>query len=187
MKGVANLSAGRVSCKFMGMVGSDPTAAAYRRMLEQQGVQPVLLVSLSRREHPQQLAEEALCGYVVAAAYIALKRPRLGCVTARTARFASTPVCALQETSAGPTATCLCFVTPDGQRTMRTCLGASAHLTAAEQLPAGWCDETLLLHCEGYCLYRPQLAREAMSRAKQAGALVSIDLASFECVQNCSR
>lgn len=109
------------------------------------------------------------------------------CDGARLTPFPPQPPACAQETSAGPTATCLCFVTPDGQRTMRTCLGASAHLTAAEQLPAGWCDGALLLHCEGYCLYRPQLAREAMRKAKQAGALVSIDLASFECVQNCSR
>lgn len=46
MKGVANLSAGRVCCKFMGMVGTDATAEAYRRKMEQQGVQPVLLVSV---------------------------------------------------------------------------------------------------------------------------------------------
>lgn len=93
----------------------------------------------------------------------------------------------LQENSAGPTASCLCFVTPDGQRTMRTCLGASAHLTSAVQLPQDWCAGARLLHCEGYCLYRAQLAREAMAAAKAAGALVSLDLASFECVQNCSR
>lgn len=52
-------------------------------------------------------------------------------------------------------------------------------------LPRGWTDNAVLLHCEGYCLYRPQLAKEAMTAAKQAGALVSIDLASFECVANC--
>jgi hypothetical protein len=46
MKGVANLSAGRVCCKFMGMVGTEATAEAYRRKMEQQGVQPVLLVRL---------------------------------------------------------------------------------------------------------------------------------------------
>jgi hypothetical protein len=46
MKGVANLSAGRVCCKFVGMVGTDATAEAYRRKMEQQGVQPVLLVRL---------------------------------------------------------------------------------------------------------------------------------------------
>ena len=45
MKGVANLSGGRVRCKFMGMVGTDSTAEAYRHKMQQQGVQPVLLVS----------------------------------------------------------------------------------------------------------------------------------------------
>ena len=42
----------------------------------------------------------------------------------------------LQVSSSGsPSASCLCLVTPDGQRTMRTCLGASLELKAAEQLP----------------------------------------------------
>lgn len=45
LKGLANLSGGRVRCRFTGMVGSDGTARAYRQMLEQQGVQPLLLVS----------------------------------------------------------------------------------------------------------------------------------------------
>ncbi|WIA14289.1 hypothetical protein OEZ85_002823 [Tetradesmus obliquus] len=134
MKGLANISAGSVHCKFMGMVGTDAVARDYMQKLEQQNVQPVLL-----------------------------------------------------ESCEGPTASCLCFVTPDGQRTMRTCLGASAHLTSSSMLPQGWPAGAALLHCEGYCLYRPQLAREAMREAKQAGALVSIDLASFECVANCKQ
>lgn len=45
MKGLANISAGQALCKFMGMVGQDTTAADYKEMLQQQGVQPVLLVS----------------------------------------------------------------------------------------------------------------------------------------------
>lgn len=44
MKGLANLSAGRVRCKFMGMVGTDAVAAEYQQKLQQQGVQPLLLV-----------------------------------------------------------------------------------------------------------------------------------------------
>lgn len=95
------------------------------------------------------------------------------------------PLLLLQESCQGPTASCLCFVTPDGQRTMRTCLGASAHLTSSSMLPVGWNTGLTLLHCEGYCLYRPQLAQQAMVAAKEAGGLVSIDLASFECVANC--
>lgn len=37
-----------------------------------------------------------------------------------------------------------------------------------------------LLHCEGYCLYRPALTKELTLAAKEKGALVSMDLASFE-------
>ncbi|KAG2441983.1 hypothetical protein HYH02_009776 [Chlamydomonas schloesseri] len=91
----------------------------------------------------------------------------------------------LESGSGAPSACAVCFVTPDGQRTMRTCLGASLELRSCAQLPAGWSQGCGLLHAEGYCLYRPQLAREMMSLARAAGALTSIDLASFELVRNC--
>ncbi|GLC40082.1 hypothetical protein PLESTB_000627100 [Pleodorina starrii] len=91
----------------------------------------------------------------------------------------------LESTSGAPSASAVCLVTPDGQRTMRTCLGASLELRSSAQLPAGWADGCRLLHAEGYCLYRPQLTREVMSAARAAGALVSIDLASFELVRSC--
>ena len=87
-----------------------------------------------------------------------------------------------QESSSGePSATSLCLVTLDGQRIRRTCLGASLGLQSAAQLACfDWTAGCRLLHCTGYCLYRPQLTREMMALAKAAGALVSIDLASFE-------
>ena len=71
------------------------------------------------------------------------------------------------------TASCICLVTPDGERTMRPHLGAAAELTSAKQLPHGWADHCRLLHCEGYCLYRPQLAIGSMQAAKAAGAEVA--------------
>ncbi len=65
-------------------------------------------------------------------------------------------------------------VTPDGQRTMRTALGASTELTHVSALPADWLPPRCAwLHCEGYCLYRPGFARAAMRAAKAAGATVS--------------
>lgn len=100
----------------------------------------------------------------------------------------------LESESGAPSACAICLVTPDGQRTMRTCLGASLELRSASQLAPNWCptkDVTkgigglAALHCEGYCLYRPQLAKEVMRACRTAGALVSIDLASFELVRNC--
>ena len=77
------------------------------------------------------------------------------------------------STSGAPTASCHCLITPDGERTMRTCLGAATELASVQQLPAGWADGLQLLHCEGYCLWRPQLAVGAMRAAREAGAQVS--------------
>jgi sugar/nucleoside kinase (ribokinase family) len=62
-----------------------------------------------------------------------------------------------------PTARCLIFVTPDGQRTMNTYLGAS------QFLPAAALDEALIadakvLYLEGY-LWDPEEPRAAMRRA----------------------
>ncbi|MEW5301110.1 MAG: hypothetical protein WDW36_003990 [Sanguina aurantia] len=92
----------------------------------------------------------------------------------------------LTSLSGSPSATSLCLVTPDGQRTMRTCLGASLELRSASQVASGWISPGLrLLHCEGYNLYRPQLALAMAASAKAVGASVSMDLASFELVRNC--
>ena len=65
-----------------------------------------------------------------------------------------------------PTAQCLIFVTPDGQRTMNTFLGASQFLPASE------IDEALIasagvLYLEGY-LWDPEEPRAAMRRAISA-------------------
>lgn len=76
-------------------------------------------------------------------------------------------------------------VTPDGQRTMRTSLGAALGLNSAEALPAAWWHDAAVLHCEGYTLYKAGMAEAAMRTAKQHGLQVSLDLASFELVHNC--
>ncbi len=77
-----------------------------------------------------------------------------------------------------PTALCLIFVTPDGQRTMNTYLGAS------QFLPAEALDETQIasakvLYLEGY-LWDPEQPRAAMRRAiaaaREAGREVAFTL-----------
>lgn len=100
-----------------------------------------------------------------------------------------------------PTATCLCLVTPEGQRTMRTCLGAAALLKSEQQLPEGWSEGAAAVHVEGYALWREGLASGAMDRARRrrreneaskAASLpssstppliISMDCASFEVVR----
>lgn len=77
-----------------------------------------------------------------------------------------------------PTARCLILVTPDGQRTMNTFLGAS------QFLPAGALDEAMIadaaiLYLEGY-LWDPAEPRAAMRRAidvaRDAGRKVAFTL-----------
>jgi sugar/nucleoside kinase (ribokinase family) len=62
-----------------------------------------------------------------------------------------------------PTARCLIFVTPDGQRTMNTYLGASQYLPPAALDEAAIADAEIL-YLEGY-LWDPEEPRAAMRRA----------------------
>lgn len=77
-----------------------------------------------------------------------------------------------------PTARCLIFVTPDGQRTMNTYLGASQFLPA-EALSEAAIAEAAILYLEGY-LWDPEEPRNAMRRAigaaRAAGRKVAFTL-----------
>lgn len=76
----------------------------------------------------------------------------------------------------------LSIITPDAQRTMFTYLGASAELHADEITPDLF-EEAGIVHIEGYLLFNQELIKTVMLRAKEAGALVSLDLASFTVVE----
>ncbi|MFN3468522.1 MAG: adenosine kinase [Novosphingobium sp.] len=77
-----------------------------------------------------------------------------------------------------PTARCLIFVTPDGQRTMNTFLGASQFLPA-EALDESAIAAAQVLYLEGY-LWDPEEPRKAMRRAiaaaRNAGRKVAFTL-----------
>ncbi len=79
------------------------------------------------------------------------------------------------------TARCLSLVTPDGERTMRTHLGAAASLGVADVTSDDFsgCDH---VHIEGYLLFNPDLMDHVLRTAGNAGCTVSMDLASFEVV-----
>gem|GEM_PF-126944 len=81
-----------------------------------------------------------------------------------------------------PNARCLSFVTPDGQRTMRTHLGAAMTL-APEEISAADFADVRHAHIEGYLLFNPALADAVLTAARAAGCTISLDLASFEVVE----
>ena len=101
-------------------------------------------------------------------------------------------------------AKCLSFVNKtNGQRTMRTYLGASKCKPDVDKVlevfkrrkqeeEKSASATTRLLHCEGYALYDPKFLTSLITKAKNlyetdgTKVLVSIDLASFEVVRTLS-
>jgi sugar/nucleoside kinase (ribokinase family) len=80
-----------------------------------------------------------------------------------------------------PTARVLCLITPDGQRTMRFFAGSSQEMDE-NHLHTDYLKGVKIVHIDSYSLRNGQLIERMMQLAKEAGALISIDLSSFEIV-----
>lgn len=80
---------------------------------------------------------------------------------------------------------CLSIVTPDGERTMRTHLGAAMTLSPDEVSPKDF-EGCQFAHLEGYLLFNEALMDRVLKSAKAAGCQISLDLASFEVVHAAS-
>ena len=76
---------------------------------------------------------------------------------------------------------CVALVSPDGERTFVTHLGAAAHL-APEDVNGDIFDGYDCLYIEGYLVQDHNLIRSAVEMAKRHGLRVAIDLASFNVV-----
>jgi sugar/nucleoside kinase (ribokinase family) len=78
-------------------------------------------------------------------------------------------------------ARCLALVTPDAQRTMRTCLGAAMTLAPSEISVADF-RGVRHAHIEGYLVFNQELCEAVLNAARAAGCTISLDLSSFEVV-----
>ncbi|MFM9827754.1 MAG: adenosine kinase [Sphingomonas sp.] len=119
------------------------------------------------------------CGFIGQVA-----RDQLGAVFAHDIRAMGVAFPTVARDGEPSTARCLIFVTPDGQRTMNTFLGAS------QFLPASALDHDLIasgaiLYLEGY-LWDPQEPRAAMKAAidtaRKAGRRVAFTLSDIFCI-----
>jgi sugar/nucleoside kinase (ribokinase family) len=77
----------------------------------------------------------------------------------------------------------LSIITPDAQRSMFTYLGASSEIHPAE-LSGGCFNNAAIVHVEGYLLFNTDLILAALEKAREAGSLVSLDLASFTVIRD---
>jgi sugar/nucleoside kinase (ribokinase family) len=75
------------------------------------------------------------------------------------------------------TGTCLVLITPDAERTMRTCLAVSSHV-GARHVDEGRIKESQWLFVEGYVFANPQAGhgavREALRLARRHGTKVAV-------------
>jgi len=82
-----------------------------------------------------------------------------------------------------PSGRCTVLVTPDSERTLCTYLGAACELEASDLKPEMFLGYDIF-HIEGYLVLNHDLIRTAVRLAKQEGLKVSLDLASYNVVED---
>lgn len=84
----------------------------------------------------------------------------------------------VEATNGAPTGTCLVLVTPDGERTMQTALGAAAAIDESD-VDVDRIAASKFVYVEGYLFGSPtgtKAALKTMEEAKRAGVTVSLTL-----------
>ncbi len=81
----------------------------------------------------------------------------------------------------GRSGKCISLISPDGERTMLTHLGAALEMTP-DMIDRKLLDGYDCLYIEGYLVQNRELIRRAAAEAKAAGLQVAIDMASFNVV-----
>lgn len=80
-----------------------------------------------------------------------------------------------------PTGVANTFITPDGERTFGTCLGAAATMQASDITPKLF-EGVSMAHIEGYLVQNHDLMETICQTAMEMGVQLSLDLASYNVV-----
>jgi len=81
-----------------------------------------------------------------------------------------------------PTGRVLSIITPDAQRSMFTFLGAAADMLP-QDISENCFEGAAIVHIEGYLLFNSDLILKVLKTAKTSGALISLDLPSYNVVK----
>jgi sugar/nucleoside kinase (ribokinase family) len=133
---------------------------------------------------PRLVSGGSVANSVIACSQLGGKGAFIGCVgDDRYGLHYSTEFTELNIDFANPplvgeaTGTCVSIITPDAERTMRTCLAVSSHL-AARHVPADKIAASEWLFIEGYVFANPSTGqhaiREALKAAKASGTKVAL-------------
>lgn len=90
------------------------------------------------------------------------------------------PILLMSETHSGRA---VALISPDRERTFATHLGAAVELIA-EDLRADYFRGHDYMHIEGYLVYNNALLEKAVILAKEQGLLISLDMASYNVVED---
>jgi sugar/nucleoside kinase (ribokinase family) len=145
--------------------------------------QATLLTRFQRRE-PRLVSGGSVANSVIALSQLGGKAAFFGCVgddryglhyvhEFESLQIELAPPALVGET----TGTCICVITPDAERTMRTCLAVSSHL-AARHIDATTLARSEWLFIEGYVFANPETGqsaiREAIRIARDHGVKVAV-------------
>ncbi len=74
------------------------------------------------------------------------------------------------------------LITPDGERTFATYLGAAANLLPEDIFPEAFSGYDIF-HVEGYLVQNHKLIEQSICMAKEAGCMISLDLGSYNVIR----
>jgi sugar/nucleoside kinase (ribokinase family) len=74
------------------------------------------------------------------------------------------------------------FISPNGERTFATYLGAAATMTPSE-IDIDVLKQYDIIHVEGYLIFNKDLVLDICKKAKQCGLKISMDMASYNLVE----
>lgn len=147
------------------------------------GEQKVLLERYQKNE-PKLVSGGSVANSIIAFTQLGGKAAFIGCVgDDRYGLFYANELAELGIEIGNPiivneaTGTCMCLITPDAERTMRTCLAVSSHL-AARHVDAERVKKSDWLFIEGYVFANPDTGqgaiKEAIRIAKENGTKVAV-------------
>ena len=142
------------------------------------------LLERYQKHEPKLVSGGSVANSIIAFTQLGGQAAFIGCVgDDRYGLFYSTEMTELGIEIGNPiivneaTGTCVCLITPDAERTMRTCLAVSSHL-AARHVDADRVTKSDWLFIEGYVFANPDTGqkaiKEAITIAKQNGTKVAV-------------
>src|SRR5580704_2997558 len=143
-----------------------------------------ILLDLFRSHEPRLVSGGSVANSIIACSQLGGKGAFIGCVgddrygLHYTQEFAELDIDFANPPLVGQTTgTCVSIITPDAERTMRTCLAVSSHL-AARHVPAGKIAAAKWLFVEGYVFANADTGqhaiREAVRIARASGVKIAL-------------